>query len=214
MSAVEDTLAELHRQCVIPVLRCATSADAIETARALGEGGLRVVEFTLSTPRIHDALALLGGEGLTVGLGTLHEPEQIDDAVAAGASFVVSFARPPGFVAAAAGHDALAIPAGLTPTELLAARQDGARMIKLFPAETVGPAYVRHVNAVLPRMTLMATGGISTDAGDIAAWLDVGVAAVGIGSQLGTVDSVGRAELIRRAQALAAIQHPIPGVRQ
>lgn len=204
------TLARLLRQRVIPVLRSADAQDAIDTALALAEGGLEVVELTLTTPDVHTAVAELRDRGLEVGLGTLTDAREVEPAAAAGASFVVSFAHPPGFVAAATDRGLLAIPAALTPTELLAARREGAALVKLFPADSVGPRYARHIRTVLPDLALIATGGISTDPADIASWLDAGVAAVGIGSALGTVAADGRAEVVRRASTLARVYRTAP----
>jgi 2-dehydro-3-deoxyphosphogluconate aldolase/(4S)-4-hydroxy-2-oxoglutarate aldolase len=88
----------------------------------------------------------------------------------------------PGMVAAARRHGVLAVPGAFTPTEVLAASEQGAELIKIFPAETGGPAHIRAILAPLPTLRLLPTGGVRPD--NVAEWLAAGAAAVGIGSAL------------------------------
>lgn len=200
-------------QGVIPVLRSATVDDAVATGRAAAAGGMSVIELTCTTPGVDVAIAELGGDGLTVGLGTVTRPEQVEAAAAAGADFVVSFAAPPGLLEGARDAGLEAIPGAFTPDEVLAALAAGAEIVKLFPARILTPAYLRDLRAVMPELRAMATGGIGLGDGSIGEWLAAGALAVGLGSDLGGVESIGTEAVADRArQALAQAREARPGL--
>lgn len=194
-----SVLEELERQRVLPVLRCADAEDALATARAAAAAGCRIVELTLSTPGVEAAIAPLAGDGLVVAVGTVREAEEVPRLAAAGASVVVSFWNPPGFVAAATDAGIPAIPGAFTPTELAKALAAGAAAVKLFPASLAGPGYLAALRPLLPELGLLVTGGIEPDG--VRPWLEAGALAVGLGSSLGTVATVGAAEVERRMRA-------------
>jgi 2-dehydro-3-deoxyphosphogluconate aldolase/(4S)-4-hydroxy-2-oxoglutarate aldolase len=198
MSAVE----QLARQRVLPVLRCADAEDALATARAAAAAGCAVVELTMSTRNVEAAIAPLVEEGLVVAVGTVRDAADVARLAAAGASLVVSFWNPPGFVAAATAAGIPAIPGGFTASELAAAAADGAAAVKLFPASPAGPEYLGALRPLLPEVRLLVTGGIEPDG--VRPWLDAGALAVGLGSKLGTVGTVGAAEVERRCRAALA----------
>ncbi len=102
---------ELARQRVLPVLRCADADDAVATARAAAAAGCRLVEVTMSTPGVETAIAPLVDDGLFVAVGTVRDAADVPRLADAGASLVVSFWNPPGFVSTAAGAGIPAIPA-------------------------------------------------------------------------------------------------------
>jgi 2-dehydro-3-deoxyphosphogluconate aldolase/(4S)-4-hydroxy-2-oxoglutarate aldolase len=200
-----NALAHAGRQRIIPVLRCADAADAVATARAAAAAGLTLVELTFTTPGVLDATRILTAEGVSVAVGTVTTAEQVTAAAAAGAVVVVSYGLPHDFVAAARAAGVEAVPGALTPSEILAAHQAGARTVKLFPARLAGPAMLGDMRAVLPDVRLLPTGGVS--AADVPTWLQAGAPAVGLGSALGTDADVGAAEVERRclqARRLAA----------
>lgn len=195
MSVLDD----LAAQRVLPVLRCADADDAVATARAAAAAGCRVIELTMSTPGIEAAIGPLLADGLVVAVGTVSDATTVAPLVDAGASLVVSFSNPPGFVAAAAAAGIPAIPGGFTPSELAAAHAEGAAAVKLFPASLADPGYVNALRPLLPEVRLLVTGGI--EPGDVLPWLDAGALAVALGSRLGTVSTVGAAEVERRCRA-------------
>lgn len=197
MTGVLDRIAA---QRVIPVLRSDDVGDAVDTARACARAGMTVVELTRTTPGVEEALLELRGEGLLLGVGTLTSAVEVDDAVAAGARFVVSFALRDGFVEAAAAAGVPAIPGALTPSEVAACLAAGAPAVKLFPARTITPGYLRDLRAVLPGLRCLISGGIAADAASIRPWLTAGALAVGVGSDLGSVATHGAAEVERRAR--------------
>ena len=188
---------------MLPVLRCADAEDTIATARAAGAAGCRVVEVTMSTPGAEAAIEPLVADGLVVAVGTVRHAADVPRLAEAGASLVVSFWNPPGFVAAAAAAGIPAIPGGFTTHELAAAHADGAAAVKLFPASLAGPAYLAALRPLLPELRLLVTGGIAADG--VGEWLEAGALAVGLGSNLGTAATVGADEVERRCRtALAA----------
>ena len=198
-----NALEELARQRILPVLRCSDADDTIATARAAAAAGCRVVEVTMSTPGVEDAIAPLVAEGLVVAVGTVRDAGDVGRLADAGASMVVSFWNPPGFVAAASAAGIPAIPGGFTTHELAAAHADGAAAVKLFPAGLAGPGFLPALRPLLPDLRLLVTGGIEPDG--VRPWLDAGALAVGLGSKLGTAGTVGAAEVERRCRtALAA----------
>jgi 2-dehydro-3-deoxyphosphogluconate aldolase / (4S)-4-hydroxy-2-oxoglutarate aldolase len=197
-----SALDELARQRVLPVLRCADAEDTIATARAAAAAGCRVVEVTKSTPGVEAAIAPLLEDGLVVAVGTIRAAAEVAPLAAAGATLVVSFWNPPGFVAAATAAGIPAIPGGFTTSELAAAEADGAAAVKLFPAALTDPSYLGALRPLLPDLRLLVTGGIEPDG--VRPWLDAGALAVGLGSSLGTAATVGTAEVERRMRAALA----------
>jgi Entner-Doudoroff aldolase len=195
-------LDELAAQRVLPVLRCVDAQDAIATARAAAAAGCRIVEVTMSTPGVEAAIAPLLEEGLVVAVGTLRTVADVGPLAAAGASLVVSFWNPPGFVAAATAAGIPAIPGGFTPSELAAALADGAAAVKLFPAAFADPSYLGALRPLLPELRVLVTGGIEPDG--VAPWLAAGALAVGLGGSLGTAATVGADEVERRMRAALA----------
>ncbi len=198
------TLDALGAQGVIPVLRSADPAGAVATARAAAAGGMSVIELTCSTPRVEQAIAELAADGLAVGIGTVTAADQLEAAAAAGASFAVSFAAPPGLQERADQLGVPLVPGAFTPSEVLAARQAGAPAVKLFPARALGPAYLRDLLAVMPDLRAIATGGIALADGSIGEWLGAGAFAVGLGSDLGDAATHGAGAVTARAEEALA----------
>lgn len=156
----------------------------------------------MSTPGAEDAIAPLVAEGLTVAVGTVRDAGDVARLAERGAALVVSFWNPPGFVAAAKAAGIEAIPGGFTAHELAAANADGATVAKLFPASLAGTSFLSALRPLLPDLSLLVTGGIGPE--DVAAWLEAGALAVGLGSGLGTAATVGTSEVERRCRAALA----------
>jgi 2-dehydro-3-deoxyphosphogluconate aldolase / (4S)-4-hydroxy-2-oxoglutarate aldolase len=196
-----SVLQQIAAQRVVPVIRSASADDAVATARACARAGMLVVELTRSVPDVEVALDQLRDDGLTLGVGTITQVAEVESAAAAGAEFVVSFARPDDFVERALQLGVTPIPGAFTPSEFAACAARGAPAVKLFPAGPATPAYLEQLRAVLPDLRVMVTGGISGRDGDIAEWLAAGALAVGLGSDLGTVATKGSNEVERHARA-------------
>jgi 2-dehydro-3-deoxyphosphogluconate aldolase/(4S)-4-hydroxy-2-oxoglutarate aldolase len=195
-----DTLAA---DPVVAILRAAHAGHLVAAAEVIADAGIRAVELPLTTPGALDALRELRARrpDLLAGAGTVVTPGDVDDAVAAGAQFLVSPCTRPDTLAVAAGHGVPMMPGAFTATEVALALEHGAEVIKLFPA-TLGPGYVRALRDPLPQARLVATGGVGIDA--IPEFLRAGAFAVALGStlagdalQTGNLDEL--AERARRA---------------
>jgi 2-dehydro-3-deoxyphosphogluconate aldolase/(4S)-4-hydroxy-2-oxoglutarate aldolase len=176
-------LAALEASRAVAVIRTDTPEQALAAGRACLRGGLRLLEITLTVP---DALgvvaALVQEQGAIVGVGSVCERDQVRAAARAGAGFSVSPHLDADLLAEARGLGLLAVAGAVTPTEMMAAHRAGAALVKIFPASAFGPGYLKAVREPLPFLRLMPTGGV--DEGNLAAWLDAGAWAVGLGGSL------------------------------
>ena len=179
------TAAELQDIGLIAIVRTHTESELVRVAEALAEGGIRAMEITLPTPGALDAIRTIRdtmSPALRVGAGTILGAEDARAAREAGAEFIVTPTMQPETIAFCRERG-LPIACGcFTPTEALAAHRAGADFIKLFPADTLGPAYVRALLAPLPFLKIVPTGGVSLD--NVAAWLQAGAVGVALGSGL------------------------------
>lgn len=197
----------LRSERLVAIVRSDTSNHATRAALALIAGGICIVEVTFTTP---GAAAVIGrlrqdhGPEIVIGAGTVTGPEQLEEAHAAGADFAVSPGWSSLLVRLAGDAGVPFLPGVLTPTEMQQAVVAGVRVAKLFPADLVGPGYLRAVAAVFPMLELMPTGGV--DASNAATWLSAGAIAVGVGGGLGNAPSTGddAAGARRRVSALQA----------
>jgi 2-dehydro-3-deoxyphosphogluconate aldolase / (4S)-4-hydroxy-2-oxoglutarate aldolase len=149
---------------IIPVVTVPRAADAVPLASALLRGGLRVVEVTLRTP---EALAAIGEiarklPDMVVGAGTVLTGADVTRAAEAGARFLVSPGLTPDLAAAGLASDVPYVPAAVTPSEVIAARELGFSLLKFFPAEAFGGAEaLRQLAPVFPGIAFCPTGGVS-----------------------------------------------------
>jgi 2-dehydro-3-deoxyphosphogluconate aldolase / (4S)-4-hydroxy-2-oxoglutarate aldolase len=153
----------LRTSPVIPVIVIEDAAVAVPLAQALVRGGLRVLEVTLRTPAALAAMkAMAAVEGAIVGAGTVLSAAQYDDAIAAGAQFVVSPGLTDKLAEAAAARPVPLLPGTVTASEVMRAREAGLRQLKFFPAEPAGGVPVlKSFGAVFPDVSFCPTGGIT-----------------------------------------------------
>lgn len=172
------------RARVVPIIRTRSTEWALAAAEVLASSGVGVVEVTFTVPDATHVIERLRHRfpEVLVGAGTVTDAAAAQSAVAAGAQFLLSPALSPGMVAVARRHGVLAVPGAYTPTEILTALDGGAEIVKLFPADVGGPAYLRAILAPLPHARLLPTGGVRPE--NAGEWLRAGAAAVGIGSAL------------------------------
>ena len=179
------TVSALERAGVVAVIRLHDPARLRPVVDALIHGGIEALEVTMTVPRAADAIAALAPslpDGFLLGAGTVLGGDSALRAIEAGARFIVSPVFRRDVLAASHRLDTAAIPGCFTPTEILDAWEAGADIVKVFPATSLGPAFLKDVRAPLPHLKLMPTGGVSLDnAGD---WIRAGAVAVGIGSAL------------------------------
>ncbi|MGH1549813.1 bifunctional 4-hydroxy-2-oxoglutarate aldolase/2-dehydro-3-deoxy-phosphogluconate aldolase [Leifsonia poae] len=150
---------------ILPVVVIDDARDAEPLARALVAGGIRQAEITLRTAAALGALRTMSAiPGITVGVGTVLEPEQAEAAIDAGAAFVVSPGLSDAVVAVCERRRVQAVPGVATATEAMRARSLGLRTLKFFPAESSGgPAALSALSSVFPELEFVPTGGIDAD---------------------------------------------------
>jgi 2-dehydro-3-deoxyphosphogluconate aldolase/(4S)-4-hydroxy-2-oxoglutarate aldolase len=181
----EEILKILCDVGVIPVVRARNAEALVDLAKALHAGGVPICEVTLTVPGAIDAIRRVAGavgKEVLVGVGSVTRVEQVEEAVAAGAQFIVGPVLVPEVIAAAHEHDKPVIPGALTPTEIFQAHTLGADIVKVFPASVGGPAYFKAVLAPMPYLKLMPTGGV--DLSTAAAFIKAGAVALGAGASL------------------------------
>jgi 2-dehydro-3-deoxyphosphogluconate aldolase / (4S)-4-hydroxy-2-oxoglutarate aldolase len=200
MSLREDVRLEIERARLIAVVRRESAAAATADARSIADAGISVLEISLAGEGALDAIsevAMSLPEGTWLGAGTVRGEADAAAAVTAGARFLVSPHLANDVVEWALAHDVLYMPGVFTATELAAALDAGAELVKLFPAGRLGPPYVRDLLAPFPGARLVPTGGV--DAENARAFLDAGAAAVAVGRALTAgADGAGAEESARR----------------
>ncbi|MCT7377522.1 2-dehydro-3-deoxy-phosphogluconate aldolase [Chelativorans salis] len=160
----EKLLEILSGQPVIPVLRIDRIADAVPLTRALAKGGLPAVEITLRTPDALDAIRLVVDEvpEAIVGAGTILTGKDFAGAAVAGAQFIVSPGTTQELLDAATRSEVPFLPGAVTPSEVMAMRDEGYEILKFFPAEQAGgAAFLKSLASPLPSVRFCPTGGIS-----------------------------------------------------
>jgi 2-dehydro-3-deoxyphosphogluconate aldolase/(4S)-4-hydroxy-2-oxoglutarate aldolase len=168
------------------IVRLDSAEEALAVSEAAIEGGIRALEITLSVPGALDVISKLsdryGRDGVVVGAGTVLDDHAAHACISAGAGLLVSPNLNPAMIETANRYQAVTVSGAFTPSEIVDTMQAGADIVKLFPAEFVGPEYVRTVTAPLPQVPLMPAGGVRPD--NVQAWFDAGVVAVGVGSSV------------------------------
>jgi len=174
---------------LVAVIRTGSPVIARQAAHAMSEAGVRLVEITLTVPdafEIIEELALddaFAARGSIVGAGTVLSGAQAQQALSAGARFLVSAALVPEMIEAARARDAMTIPGTMTPTEMVKAAELGADFIKVFPVSAIGgPDFIANVRRALIHLPLVATGNIDLE--EIPDYLRAGVVGFGIGGPL------------------------------
>jgi 2-dehydro-3-deoxyphosphogluconate aldolase/(4S)-4-hydroxy-2-oxoglutarate aldolase len=180
-----DVVAEIERLGVVAIIRMPDPAALRAVVDALAEGGVRALEVTMTVPRAIELIAEIAPtlpRDFIFGAGTLLDGETVRRAVGAGAQFIVSPVFKREVVEAAHDEGVPVMPGCFTPTEILGAWEMGADIIKVFPATSVGPGYLKDIRGPLPQVKLMPTGGVSID--NVGDWLRAGAVGVGVGSAL------------------------------
>ena len=183
MLSKQQGLQYIRGSGVLLIIRLPDGDDAYQVAKAAIHGGIRALEVTYSVPGALDIITRLAkehGDDVLVGAGTVVDEPSAVAAIKAGAGLLVSPHVAPGMLSVAKAHDAISVCGAYTPTEMVAAVDGGADIVKFFPAEFGGPAYVKAVTAPFPNIPILPTGGVSID--NIKQWLDAGVCALGVGS--------------------------------
>ncbi len=170
---------------VVAIMRAKSSDQLLAAADALLAGGLNAIEVTMTTPGaldvVRQATARYGSEVL-FGVGSVLDAETARAAILAGAAFVVCPTLKLATIELCKRYSVPVIPGGFTSTEVLTAWEAGADLVKVFPADLGGPAYIKALLAPLPQVRLVPVGGVDLD--NTASFIRAGAVAVGVGSSL------------------------------
>jgi 2-dehydro-3-deoxyphosphogluconate aldolase/(4S)-4-hydroxy-2-oxoglutarate aldolase len=185
MRTKAEIISSLTNPGIIAVVRAQKAEQVLPLSEALLAGGVVAIEITMTTPNaieaIREASQKLGTKAL-IGVGTVLDAKTCRAALAAGAEFVVSPICRPEFVRIAKTARRPVMLGAYTPTEAQLAHEAGADFIKIFPADGLGPGYIKAIRAPLPHLRIVPTGGV--DVQNVADFFKAGCAAVGVGSSL------------------------------
>ncbi len=170
---------------VVAVIRMRDAARLAGTAEALRKGGVTAIEITMTVPGAVDIIREMArskAPGMLVGAGTVLDAGMAADVIGAGADFVVSPITDRDMIQACRAAGVLVAPGAFTPTEIVSAWRAGADIVKVFPATSLGPQFLRDVRGPLPQIRLMPTGGVTIE--NARDFLAAGASCVGIGTAL------------------------------
>jgi len=206
----QKVLATIREVGIVPVVRAESADEAGRVIDAIRAGGVSVIEITMTVPgalRLIEELARRFGQDAVVGVGTVLDPETARACILAGAQFVVTPTLNRDTIACCRRYGVPIMSGALTPTEVLAAWEAGADMVKVFPCSALGGAsYIRALKAPLPQVDLVPTGGVNLQTA--ADFIKAGATALGLGADLVDLKSLreGKALLLtERARQLVEI---------
>lgn len=201
---MDQTINTLQQAGLIAIVRGDYGVTrTIEIAEALYASGIKAVEVTLNSSGALESIQRLQEslpDGVLIGAGTVRTPDQVRQSIDAGARFLISPNFDAGSVSVSQHAGIPHLPGVFTASEVQAAFAAGCKLVKLFPANMLGPAYVRALRAPLDDVGFVPTGGINAE--NIGAYVDAGAVAFGIGSALVRGDNQSLVELRDRAQQL------------
>ena len=195
MRKKEQAIQLLLQQKLLPLYYHDSAEVSVNILQALYAGGIRILEYTNRGEHALKNFATLKKAqkkmpGLLMGIGTIKNKQQAKHYIKAGADFIVC----PSINAEVAKvtHDAdlLWIPGCMTPTEIAAAENAGATLVKIFPGNILGPSYISSIKDLFPNIKFMPTGGVELEEANLRSWFAAGVIAVGMGSKLLTSDLI------------------------
>ena len=192
----EQIIAQIIEQGVLPLYYHADEQTSIDLLKSLYTAGIRSVEYTnrgkpaLANFKSMKKVCETELTGMMLGVGTIKNGEMAKAFIDAGADYIIC----PGLVQSVAKvadeHNMLWIPGCMTPSEIIRAEQLGAKMIKLFPGNLLGPSFLSAIKEIFPNLLFMPTGGVEVEKENLTGWFKAGVVAVGMGSKLITKASL------------------------
>jgi 2-dehydro-3-deoxyphosphogluconate aldolase/(4S)-4-hydroxy-2-oxoglutarate aldolase len=195
---------------IIPVLRVSSPALALAAAEAVCNGGITILEVTLTVPKALDVIRKLVasmGADVIVGAGTVMDPQTAQRCIDAGVEFLVSPVLNAEIAALANREKKLVMAGALTPTEVVSAWSNGSDFVKVFPCGNIGgPKYIQALKGPLPDIPLVPTGGVSLN--NAEAYIAAGASALGVGSDLvseSVLAAGNHMQITKTAQQLMAI---------
>ncbi|WP_209328983.1 bifunctional 4-hydroxy-2-oxoglutarate aldolase/2-dehydro-3-deoxy-phosphogluconate aldolase [Lunatimonas salinarum] len=190
MALKEDLLKMLPEQGILPLYFDKDAEVSLEVLKALYASGIRMVEYTnrgaaaLENFKKMKELRDREMKDLYLGIGTIKNAQQAKTYIEAGADYIICPGTIPEVAKVVDDHGMLWVPGCMTPSEIIAAENLGAKLIKLFPGDLLGPGFLSSIKALFPDLLFMPTGGVSLDRDNLASWFKAGVCAVGMGSKL------------------------------
>jgi 2-dehydro-3-deoxyphosphogluconate aldolase/(4S)-4-hydroxy-2-oxoglutarate aldolase len=190
MKSKEAVLDSILTQGMLPLFFYEDADVSLEIIRTLYKAGVRVLEYTNRGEAALKNMAVLSKAAkaempdLNLGIGTIKTEAEAEAFVTAGADFIVSPIIDEGVAKVAERHKLLWIPGCMTPTEINKAQLHNAKLIKIFPANILGPAFVSSIRELFAGQLFIPTGGVEIEANNISEWFRSGVCAVGMGSKL------------------------------
>jgi 2-dehydro-3-deoxyphosphogluconate aldolase/(4S)-4-hydroxy-2-oxoglutarate aldolase len=173
-----------HR--LVAILRLPDLTDAVPLVQSLLDGGVRLIEFTLTNPDAGKAVARCRWEikqfdqgEAAIGIGSVRTVDEAKLALDSGSQFLVTPIYSPAVIKLCKNSNTVVCSGAFTPTEIYNAHSDGSDIVKVFPARCLGPSYIKDVLAPMPFLRLMPTGGI--DLSNVQSYFDAGAVAVGVG---------------------------------
>jgi 2-dehydro-3-deoxyphosphogluconate aldolase / (4S)-4-hydroxy-2-oxoglutarate aldolase len=213
---IDDVIQRIGEIGIVPVVRAATVEDATRAVEAICAGGIPIAEITMTVPHatsvIRHVVREYGNTAL-IGAGTVTTREQAEQCILAGAEFIVSPGLSIPALLVAQASDKLAIPGALTPTELMNAQDNGAKLIKIFPCGNVGgPKYLQSLRAPFPHISLIPTGGVN--ASNAASYISAGAFALGVGGELVNATALRDGNLSRITHAARELVQAVQAARE
>jgi len=213
---IDDVIRRIGEVGIVPVVRAATVEEATRAVEAICAGGIPILEITMTVPNATSVIRNVvreHGSTALIGAGTVTTREQAEQSIRAGAEFLVSPGLSIQVLAVAQACAKLAIPGALTPTELMHAQDNGARLIKIFPCGNVGgPKYLQSLKAPFPNAALIPTGGVNLS--NAADYIAAGAFALGVGGDLVNTAALRDGNLAKITQSARELVQTVHGARE
>lgn len=192
----EEILQLIPQQGVLPLFFYKDTEVSIEVLKALYNAGIRSVEYTnrgeAALKNFKEMRKVCDTElkGMYLGVGTIKNAEAAKAFIDAGTDYIISPGLVEDVVKVADSNDMLWVPGCMTPSEIIRAEQLGAKLVKLFPGNILGPGFLSAIKELFPGLLFMPTGGVEAEKENLQGWFKAGVCAVGMGSKLITKASL------------------------
>jgi 2-dehydro-3-deoxyphosphogluconate aldolase/(4S)-4-hydroxy-2-oxoglutarate aldolase len=211
----ETTLKRILDGGIVAVVRSESAASLVKVVGALGEGGVTAAEITFTVPDAVEVIRQVRremGDSIVLGAGTVLDPETARAALLAGAEYIVAPVVNLEVIRLCRRYDKLVMPGAFTPTEVLSAWESGADIVKVFPADVGGPAYLKALRGPLPQVRLMPTGGVDLTTAE--AFLRAGACCLGVGGSLVEAKAIAAGDFQRIRDLASQFAAVIRRVRQ
>lgn len=190
MDKKQEILDLIPKQGVLPLFFYKYADVSIEVLKALYSAGIRTVEYTnrgeAALKNFKEMRKVCDAElkGMYLGVGTIKNVAAAQAFIDAGTDYIISPGLVEDAIKVAEANNMLWIPGCMTPSEIIKAEQSGAKVIKLFPGNILGPSFLSAVKELFPNLLFMPTGGVEAEKENLSGWFKAGVCAVGMGSKL------------------------------